>query len=116
MPSRKELCTKDVEAYEQIVDEALGDPTLITADKAVMLEDGSFFGGINFERTLRTVGDLRSYNLSTAIQIPKQMAAPAADSKVFKLGSDPHLKMRRDLLRVGPLFFLFFLSRSSPVF
>jgi hypothetical protein len=101
---REELSEETVDEYEHLIDEMLGDPSLVTEDKATVLEDGSFFGGIEFERTMRFLGIvLRCYGLGATFQIPRQMSAPVAGSKLYELDADRHLRMSRDLLRVRVL-------------
>ncbi len=63
----------------------LGDQTLIAADKAVMLGDGTPVSGFDFEQTMRYTA---TFGGTTLVQ------------RHLNLNIDSHLNMRYELLRV----------------
>ncbi|KAJ7223819.1 hypothetical protein C8J57DRAFT_1022661, partial [Mycena rebaudengoi] len=93
--------TKDeIRHATKVRDDLVGDPKKATAEKATQQKDGTWKGGINIERSERSINlGTRCYTISTTVQTQLNMHAPAKGSKD---GPDPDkiLETRRDLLEL----------------
>lgn len=87
-------------------DEALGPREKRTRERAVLNKDGTYSGGVAFERSMRAksvFANTRAYTIATSLQKRRSVVSPASSSKLMG-DPDDHLKMRHRLLKVSNLY------------
>jgi len=89
---------------EAIQKEIRGKREDMGSQKAVREKDGTYSGGIEFERSrmaqcLRT-GE-RCYPIGNTIQTQRKMSAPGAPIKVFDLAKKPDAELRLKMMKVS---------------
>lgn len=89
-------------------DEALGPRDKRTRERAVLNKDGTYSGGVAFERSMRAksvFANTRAYTIATSLQKRRSVVSPASSSKLMG-DPDDHLIMRHRLLKVIECNFL----------
>lgn len=87
---------------EKARDDVLGPRHLRTRQRAVCNKDGSYSGGIAFERSMRAKSvyeNSRAYTIAHSLQRRRTVVSPASSSKMMGKPDD-HLQMRHRLLKV----------------
>jgi hypothetical protein len=81
----------------------VGKKELCTSEKATQGIDGTYSGGLQFERHDRAVhvaGAERAYTLGPSHERVPNRSAPHASGKMYKGEMDNHLELQKDIIKV----------------
>jgi hypothetical protein len=81
----------------------VGKKELCTSEKATQGIDGTYSGGLQFERHDRAVhvaGAERAYTLGPSHERVPNRSAPHASGKMYEGEMDDHLELQKDIIKV----------------
>jgi hypothetical protein len=85
-----------IDNLRKIQEDIIGDKNLASPDRPVKQRDGSFIGGLGFERNKWVVGvkGTRCYTIGPSTQAWKSLVSPTAGGKVMdeKMNADQQLR------------------------